>query len=98
MKRKQGNRNMRKLAAALLCVWAASGTQVAVAQEQAPVRGEKVFTGEVMTSWGKKVTPENAWRSYPRPQLKRAKWQNLNGLWDYAITAPAVAKPAQMDG
>jgi beta-galactosidase/beta-glucuronidase len=89
---------MRKLAAALLCVWAASGAQVAVAQEQAPVRGEKVFTGEVMTSWGKKVTPENAWRSYPRPQLKRAKWQNLNGLWDYAITAPAVAKPAQMDG
>lgn len=23
---------------------------------------------------------------YPRPQLQRAAWQNLNGLWDYAIT------------
>ncbi|RHW19487.1 glycoside hydrolase family 2 [Sphingomonas gilva] len=51
-----------------------------------------------MTSWGKKVTPENAWRSYPRPQLKRAKWRNLNGLWDYAITAPSVARPTRMDG
>ncbi|MEG1270845.1 MAG: glycoside hydrolase family 2 [Ruthenibacterium sp.] len=23
---------------------------------------------------------------YPRPQLQRGAWQNLNGLWDYAIT------------
>ncbi len=22
---------------------------------------------------------------YPRPQLKRSEWKNLNGLWDYAI-------------
>ena len=23
---------------------------------------------------------------YPRPQMERAAWKNLNGLWDYAIT------------
>ena len=40
-----------------------------------------------MTKWGKQVTPENAWQEYPRPQLVRKDWQNLNGLWDYAITA-----------
>ena len=41
--------------------------------------------GQLMTRWGVEVTPENAWREYPRPQLVRPKWQNLNGLWDYAI-------------
>ena len=40
----------------------------------------------MMTRWGKKVTPENAWRNYPRPQMVRAGWTNLNGLWDYAVT------------
>src|SRR3546814_11979409 len=51
-----------------------------------------------MTRWGKAVTPDNAWRSYPRPQLKRARWQNLNGLWDYAIAPKAAPLPARMDG
>ena len=27
----------------------------------------------MMTMWGEKVTPENAWRGYPRPQMVRAK-------------------------
>lgn len=39
----------------------------------------------LMTKWGKKVTPDNAWREYPRPQMERKQWQNLNGLWNYAI-------------
>jgi len=37
------------------------------------------------TEWGRKVTPDNAWREYPRPQLTRDAWQCLNGLWEYAI-------------
>lgn len=40
---------------------------------------------QMLTRWGAEVTPENAWREYPRPQLQRATWQNLNGLWEYAI-------------
>jgi len=52
----------------------------------------------LMTKWGKKVTPENAWREYPRPQLVRKDWQCLNGLWDYAITAKDAAKPEKWDG
>ena len=42
--------------------------------------------GNLLTRWAKDLTPENAWRAYPRPQLIRSKWQNLNGLWEYAIT------------
>src|SRR5437870_2866099 len=52
----------------------------------------------LMTKWGKAVTPENAWREYPRPQLVRKEWMNLNGLWDYAITPKGAAKPEKWDG
>ena len=41
---------------------------------------------KIRTPWAEKITPENAWREYPRPQLKRAEWTNLNGLWQYAVT------------
>ena len=37
------------------------------------------------TRWASEVTPENVWQEYPRPQMTRADWVNLNGLWDYAI-------------
>jgi len=52
----------------------------------------------LITSWGKRVTPENAWKEYPRPQLVRKDWLNLNGLWDYAITDKGAAKPEKWDG
>ncbi len=55
----------------------------------------------LMTPWGETVTPENAWREYPRPQLVRddyGEWQNLNGLWDYAITPRGSGIPEKWDG
>ena len=42
--------------------------------------------GKLLTRWAAGVTPETAWREYPRPQLVRPAWQNLNGLWEYAVT------------
>ena len=42
--------------------------------------------GQLLTCWGERVTPETAWQSYPRPQMTRPAWLNLNGVWDYAIT------------
>jgi hypothetical protein len=47
----------------------------------------------LMTKWGKKVSPENAWTEYPRPQLVRAEWLNLNGLWDYVIAEKGQPHP-----
>ena len=37
------------------------------------------------TRWAAEVTPENVWQEYPRPQMVRDNWLNLNGLWGYAI-------------
>ena len=39
----------------------------------------------LMTRWAKDVSPEKVHPEYPRPQMLREKWVNLNGLWDYAI-------------
>ena len=51
----------------------------------------------IMTEWGENIDPRNVLQEYPRPQMVRAEWMNLNGLWDYAITA-ADAVPEKMDG
>ncbi|MCA9128475.1 MAG: beta galactosidase jelly roll domain-containing protein [Planctomycetales bacterium] len=51
-----------------------------------PQRSTKPFQSQLITQWGAAVTADNAWREYPRPQLQRENWQNLNGHWDYAIT------------
>lgn len=56
-------------------------------------------TGPLLTRWAKLVGPDNALPEYPRPQLVRQTWQNLNGLWDYAVTGKAVERiPATFDG
>ncbi|HEX5222047.1 MAG TPA: glycoside hydrolase family 2 TIM barrel-domain containing protein, partial [Verrucomicrobiae bacterium] len=39
-----------------------------------------------MTRWAAEVNPTNALPEYPRPQMVRNEWLNLNGLWNYAIT------------
>lgn len=53
----------------------------------------------LMTKWGKQITADKQpWPEYPRPQLVRKDWQNLNGLWDYAITKKGDAKPTKWDG
>jgi hypothetical protein len=58
----------------------------------------KPVEGTLTTDWTSKVTPENVWQEYPRPQLIRQKWMNLNGLWEYAIRPKDEEKPAQFDG
>lgn len=60
--------------------------------------GGAAYVGPIMTKWGRAVTPENAWRGYPRPQLERHTWMNLNGEWDYTITPASAPQPAKMDG
>ena len=51
-----------------------------------PKRDTRPFLSDLITPWGEEVTAENVWQEYPRPQMVRECWQNLNGHWDYAIT------------
>jgi len=58
----------------------------------------KPAEGPLSTRWTNKVTPGNALPEYPRPQMARSDWQNLNGLWDYALVAKDAVRPHQFDG
>jgi hypothetical protein len=49
--------------------------------------------GPLKTRWAADVSPKNALAEYPRPQMARSAWLNLNGLWDLAITGKDVEKP-----
>ncbi|MCD8099958.1 MAG: glycoside hydrolase family 2 [Oscillospiraceae bacterium] len=48
----------------------------------------------MLTRWGKQLDRNAVLQEYPRPQLKRESYLNLNGLWDFAFTdtpeTPAV--------
>ncbi|UYQ60410.1 LamG-like jellyroll fold domain-containing protein [Streptomyces peucetius] len=41
-------------------------------------------THRLTTKWGDKLDPKNPLPEYPRPQQVRAKWQNLNGPWQFS--------------
>ena len=58
----------------------------------------RVAGDKIRTTWAEQVTPENIHNKYPRPQLERSEWMNLNGLWNYAITDLKAPQPAAFDG
>ncbi len=76
---------------------------VAVGKNGRKVSCRKKFTFKkqsiLTTRWGEQVTPENVHPEYPRPQMVRTRWKNLNGLWDYAIRPMAkLEAPDTFDG
>ncbi len=76
----------------LLLILCAS-LQPAFTQEQ-----WKMVEGKIATPWAAKVDPKNPLPEYPRPQMVREAWKNLNGLWDYAIVPRTDNKPASFAG
>jgi hypothetical protein len=46
-----------------------------------------IKTEGLLTRWAAQVSPDNALPDYPRPQMVRPDWLNLNGLWNYSITS-----------
>ncbi len=79
------------LSTSLGLLLALAGGSIAVAADWAPV------PGHIMTRWAKDVSPNNALPEYPRPQMVRKDWLNLNGLWELAITKKDDAKPSTFD-
>lgn len=74
-------------ASALIC-------QGALAQEtEWQIAGDKITT-----EWAAEVDPSAPLPEYPRPQMARENWVNLNGRWDYSIEAAGTTAPAEYDG
>ena len=49
------------------------------------------------TEWGEALDREHPLPEYPRPQLRREGWLNLNGPWEYAFTRSGE-EPEEYDG
>lgn len=58
----------------------------------------KPVQGCLMTRWAAHVSPDTVWPEYPRPQMVRKQWGNLNGLWDYAIVPKEAPAPNSFEG
>lgn len=49
------------------------------------------------TIWGETLDPNSVLPEYPRPQMERDSYLNLNGHWEYAITE-TNDMPQRFDG
>ena len=58
----------------------------------------KPAAGAIKTQWAGQIDPINVLPEYPRPQMVRSDWCNLNGLWDYAIVDKSQPMPPQFQG
>ncbi len=54
--------------------------------------------GKIMTRWAAEIQPGTVHQEYPRPQMEREDWLNLNGLWEYAIRPADAPEPETFDG
>ncbi|MCU7549587.1 beta-galactosidase [Chitinophagaceae bacterium LB-8] len=61
---------------------------VALLLSQLTINAQKnwqMVPGRIATPWAEKVNPAAPLPEYPRPQMVRSNWTNLNGLWQYAM-------------
>ncbi|MDD4145193.1 MAG: glycoside hydrolase family 2 TIM barrel-domain containing protein [Prolixibacteraceae bacterium] len=53
---------------------------------------------KIKTAWAEKIDTSDPLPEYPRPQLARKQWINLNGLWNFTIVEKNSNKPETFDG
>ncbi len=63
------------------------------AQPSSPASSWKPVEAHLLSRFAKDVSPVRVLPDYPRPQLVRSEWLNLNGLWQYAIQPKDAARP-----
>ncbi len=59
--------------------------------------GDAQIGGRV-TRWAGDMNPLRPLPEYPRPQMTRDRWVNLNGPWRYAIAPKDKPQPKKIDG
>lgn len=57
-----------------------------------------VYSQTLKTQWSDQINPDMPLNEYPRPQMVRESWQNLNGQWKYAILAKGSIPEAGFQG
>jgi beta-galactosidase/beta-glucuronidase len=62
-----------------------------------PAADWKPAKGPLATRWAADVTPEKVLPEYPRPQMVRADWMNLNGVWQFALAGADEQPPIGRD-
>nr|WP_042198700.1 AbfB domain-containing protein [Kibdelosporangium sp. MJ126-NF4]CEL23494.1 Beta-galactosidase [Kibdelosporangium sp. MJ126-NF4]CTQ89108.1 Beta-galactosidase (EC 3.2.1.23) [Kibdelosporangium sp. MJ126-NF4] len=65
---------------------AVTGLALAITLVTAPQAAAATWvpkTPPLTTPWTSQVSPTNALPEYPRPQLVRSDWLNLNGVWEF---------------
>ncbi len=58
----------------------------------------EVSAQSMLTRWADDLNPDAPMPEYPRPQMVRQAWENLNGRWDYAIVDSKASAPEKWDG
>ena len=58
----------------------------------------KFANDKIKTVWADKIDVDNVLSEYPRPIMEREDWQNLNGLWNYAVLSVGQSMPTTFDG
>ncbi|QJB33153.1 beta-galactosidase [Chitinophaga oryzae] len=69
-----------------------------ISTAQAQQQEWKIAGNKITSPWSEKVDPAAVLPEYPRPQLVRGNWKNLNGLWQYAVREKNAATPTSWDG
>src|SRR4051794_6496577 len=67
-------------------------------QTPPPQPASPIPATHLQTRWAAQVTPDRVLPEYPRPQMVRNNWTNLNGPWTYAITDTGADRPPSFDG
>jgi len=77
--------NLKKLLTLLLCTGFSSALFAQTWEAK---------TAPLMSKFAKDVNPDHVLPEYPRPQLVRKEWLNLNGIWQYQPGAAGDALPS----
>lgn len=48
---------------------------------------------KLMTRWASDIVTTAPLPEYPRPQMVRANWQSLNGMWEYGVQPTSLTAP-----
>lgn len=81
-----------KTCIALLCLCLLNST--IYGQETWKIAGDRI-----MSPWAEQIdASKTPLPEYPRPQMVRETWQNMNGLWDYAIQPREASRPSAYVG